>query len=419
MFFGSSASAQSSDQADDAIAARSRSEMLDALRGVALLGILLVNISYFSGWWDSPRDVHATQWGNAAAPAVAFLLEWLVAGKFYSLFSLMFGVGFAIQLERLRALGSSVGIYVKRLVLLFGFGIAHMLLFWMGDILALYALMGLVLLLFRKASDEVLLLAAAIAATAPILWSAAIQFGGFNPSAPLSNLGMTIFRSFGLSPTSPVAAWAQPNYLLHVKAHLAEIFFNFSNLLFELRPAKVLSMFLVGYWVGRHLVGLDLAIPSARLRKLVAIGLAIGLPLSAISAGLAVKQLSGLSPAESFIGEASSSIGTPALALAYGAIFVLLWRGGGAMMLGIAAPAGRMALTNYLGQSAIQCVLFFGWGFALVGRLSIAILPLIAAAVFLLQIVISREWLRRFGMGPFEWLWRSMTVGRVLPLRAA
>ncbi|MEO5578132.1 MAG: DUF418 domain-containing protein, partial [Sphingomicrobium sp.] len=122
------------------LAPSERADLLDALRGFALFGVLASNMVGFSGALNEHVDL------SSAATLTEFGLDWLMHGKFYSIFALLFGIGFALQLGRLEARGEGIARYMRRLAILFGFGLLHIVLLWKGDILALYALMGFVLL---------------------------------------------------------------------------------------------------------------------------------------------------------------------------------------------------------------------------------------------------------------------------------
>ncbi len=397
------------------VAAGERVAMIDALRGFALFGILLANLMGFVVG-PAPESMRLVHFGASLSGPVEFGLEWLVVGKFYSLFSLLFGIGFAIQLERLEARGEGVARYVRRLLVLFGFGVAHMLLLWLGDILALYALVGFALLLFRRASDRTLLIFAVLLWVAPILWRAAMSYAGFAPQQPLVDAAIWTFGQFGVDVSQgPLPVWTSPDYLVHLRAHPGEILFRYHDLVEQLRPAKVLAMFLLGLWVGRRRIFVEPGAHAPLLRNVMLGGFLLGLPLAAARAWLVAE--SGNAPAERLLQEVAYCIGTPVLALAYAAAFALLWTRSSGGRLALFAPAGRMALTNYLGQTFIMCLLFFGWGFAFMGRLHLGFLPLVAIAIFALQVAYSRWWLGRYRFGPLEWLWRTLTYGKVQPVR--
>ena len=149
-----------------------------------------------------------------------------------------------------------------------------------------------------------------------------------------------------------------------------EIWFRLGDLVYQMRPAKVLAMFLVGLWVGRRAIHADPAAHRALLRRVATIGLGAGLPLSFARAAL---DMAGPdTPAVQLAVEALYCLSTPTLALGYAAGAALLWANGRRRLLEWAAPAGRMALTNYLTQTVLQSLIFYGWGLALIGRFGLA-----------------------------------------------
>lgn len=393
-----------------------RSALLDSLRGVALFGILIANMMGFMGFFFI---------GGAEAAALPlarfnafseFVLEWLVVGKFYSIFSLLFGIGFAIQLRRLEQRGEGVPRYLRRLAVLFLIGLAHMLLLWLGDILALYALMGAVLLLFRRAGDGALIRWALAFWLLPVLWSAAIHFGGMQPARPIYGAAMALFAATGIDiGQGPMAHYTRPDLLAHLAAHPAEMLLRLGDLVYQMRFTKVLGMFLIGLWVGRRAIHADPGRYRPLLRRAAIVGIGAGLPLAAAKAALVVRPDS--SPAIQFAAETLYVLSTPTLALGYAAGFALLWHGGWKSLFAWAAPAGRMALTNYLMQTVIQSALFLGWGLGLMGTLGLVLVLPLSIAVFAVQIAYSRWWLSRYRFGPVEWLWRSLTYGRAQPMR--
>ena len=395
-----------------------RSASLDALRGWALLGILVANMMSFIGFFFVPDEGRDKMLLAGLDDLSEFLLEWLVVGKFYSIFSLLFGIGFAIQLGRLEQRGEGVLRYLRRLVILFLIGIAHMLLLWLGDIVALYALMGAVLLLFRRWSDRALLWSAVICWLIPLGWSAAIHFGGLRPDDAIFAMAIRTLSNAGLDVSQgPLPYMSGPDFLPHLKAHPGEMLIRLGDLVYQMRFTKVLGMFLIGLWVGRRALHARLDQYRPLLRQVVRIGLAVGLPVSALKAIFSMWP--DAPPAIEFAAEACYVVGTPMLALGYAAGFALLWSGGKERLLAWAAPAGRMALTNYLMQTVLQSVIFYGWGFGLIAKLGLVFVFPISIALFALQVAYSRWWLDRYRFGPVEWLWRSLTYGRAQPMRLA
>lgn len=398
--------------------ASERHHILDALRGWALAGVLMANMVMFIGFGLSTPEQRTAALGSALDDISELLIEWLVVGKFYSLFSLLFGIGFALQLGRLQQRGEGLGRYLRRLGVLLLFGLAHLYLMWLGDILALYAVMGAVLLLFRGAADRTLLRWAVLLWFLPIAWSALIHFGGINLAQPLYGLGVQGLVAAGIDlNVGPNAYYRTTGFVAQLATHPSEVWFRLGDLTYQLRPAKVLGMFLIGLWVGRRLLptGLDAAAPL--LRRVARWGIGLGLPLSL------AKALTGMlgqdRPVWAFAEETLYCLGTPLLALGYAAAFALQWRAGRSRWASWSAPAGRMALTNYLAQTALQSLIFYGWGLGLVGRFGLVFVFPFTAAIFAFQVAFSAWWLRRLRFGPCEWLWRSLTYGRAQPMRLA
>jgi uncharacterized protein len=184
------------------------------------------------------------------------------------------------------------------------------------------------------------------------------------------------------------------------------------------RPAKVLAMFLLGAWVGRRLVG-DPALRALPLRRVVGWGLALGLVGNGVFAAVEARTGSSFSlSALGLVQTAGYALGVAPLALAYAAALALAWRHERARRwLAAFVPLGRMAMTNYLGQTLIGLALFYGYGLNLMGRVGAAWLVPLAAAILFVQARASAAWLARYRYGPVEWVWRQLTYGRRLPLR--
>lgn len=393
-----------------------RSILLDALRGYALLGICMANMVAFIGFVfvaDEARDALVAGQLNDLAD---FFMEWLIVGKFYSIFSLLFGIGFAIQLGRLEKRGEGVPRYLRRLGILFLIGLAHLYLLWLGDIVALYAVMGAVLLLFRKVGDKALLRWAVALWLIPVAWSALIHFGGVNLARPIYQHAEAMIGAMGFDlRQGPLAFFQTAPLVDHVRAHRAEVFFRLGDLVYQMRSTKVLAMFLIGLWVGRRAIYANLDKYRPLLRRVATIGLGLGLPLSAAKAYIAIT--ANDRPAYEFAAECLYVLSTPTLALGYAAGFALLWANGRRGLLAWSAPAGRMALTNYLMQTVLMSVIFYGWGFGQIGKYGLIFVYPFSLALFAVQLVYSRWWLARFRFGPVEWLWRTLTYGTAQPMR--
>ncbi len=392
---------------------------LDVLRGFALLGILFVNFEWFT------RPIQAIVFGaepglEGVDRVVDFVIKTLAEGKFYALFSMLFGAGFALMAGRALAHDTAFrGLYFRRLLLLALFGVAHLLLVWAGDILLVYALCGMLMLLVFSRTPVARLWKWAIALLAlPSLlaWAGALSIAATRGNPELYASIMQGFADDQAVLREQIAAaaiiHAEGGWLDNVGQRLRDAGFLFTNALFWIPP--ILGYFLLGRWLlesGR------LSQPSAheaffrgwRLR-----GVLLGLPLSA-GAAVLLWQGSQMVPTLSMAAGLSLMItGAVLLSLGYLATVVLA-----ADRLRLLAPVGRMALTNYLCQSLVWTWVFYGHGAGLWGELPRWSHPLLVLAFFALQIGFSHWWLARFRFGPAEWLWRTLTYGHAQPMRRA
>jgi uncharacterized protein len=385
-----------------------RVDLLDVMRGIAVLGILLVNVDSFIGYgFDLPGE--ATALGARFNDPAEFLVEFLVQGKFYCLFSFLFGVGFSVFIQRAGARGhDAVPLFKRRLVGLLLIGLVHTCLIWYGDILTNYAVIGFGLIPFLRRDDRAVLRAAVIWLASPVafyLVFLAIAYVVAGPPSPASGGGLPPILA------DAVNAFAHGRYPDVVKGNAVFTLANVVRRLVLMFFPRVFGMFLLGFWAGRaNLFGqLDRYAPL--LRRVCALGFSIGLPLALIGAALGD---SGSPRPPSLTGLAdmtAETIATPALALAYGAAICLLYRSAPAAMR-VMAPVGRMALTSYLTHSVVGVVAFYGIGFGFYGGVSLPVALAGCFAFFALQIAASRLWLSVAAFGPAEWLWRMFTYRR-------
>lgn len=389
-------------------------EVLDVLRGFALIGILIANVLMFSGIFfvamlgeaqQGPFDVY-----------VFYLQEWLVHGKFYSIFSLLFGIGFYIFLSRAEQRGSSPGrLFVRRLTILLAIGLVHALLLWAGDILTLYAMLGFLLLLFYRCSSRTLLIwVIALLASRVVIYALMWWSGMHHPLAPPPE---GTAQEGGFNPIVAMVTGFQGNYPEVLTANFIQLYGRWVDLIVSLRLPAVLALFVLGLWIGRQGIAGNLGGHATLLRRTSIWGLGLGLPLNAVWAWLfndSTPDLPGspLAMIETLV----QAIGVPLLALGYAASIALLLMRGNAWLLWL-APMGRMALTNYLLQSVACMFIFYGFGLGLYGQVGTAKATLVVLPVLLAQVLWSRWWLQHFRFGPVEWLWRRLTYGVPVPFR--
>jgi len=385
--------------------ATDRLDVLDALRGFALFGILLANIAFFAGFGLMSGAQFVAAVGAETASWVNRFQHLLVDGKFYTLFSLLFGAGFALQLSRLSQAGhDGLRIYRRRVLVLLGIGLVHTFVIWDGDILVLYALLGFVLPLFNRLRDGWLLAwAALLVFVVPIAGAALFAAVGWAPHETVFGWSFAVSDAFGIdaSPEAIVDWVRREDWQARVAWMLSGTAYSWALRIESWRIAKVLGIMVLGLWAGRRLAAGSL-LPDRRLQWGVLVGgLAVGLPASFVFAWTP-----GLGQ-----GSLASVLGTVPLALAYAAAFVLAWpRACG--WLGVFVAPGRMALTNYLVQSVACTLVFYGVGLGLAGEVTIFQMYAFAVALFAVQCMVSRWWLARHAQGPMEALWRRWTYGR-------
>ncbi|MBN2118109.1 MAG: DUF418 domain-containing protein [Anaerolineales bacterium] len=401
-----------------------RIQLVDILRGFALFGILLVNMMLFTRPVQSiilPMDP-ATPWYDYAAE---WLVHFLGESKFYSLFSLLFGLGLTLLMERIEARGGRfVPLYLRRLLVLLGIGVVHAVLIWVGDILIVYAIFGLLLLLFRKAKPRTLLIWVVILVAIPLLFQAAatglVEMGRAMPEGAqqIDQTFEEVEANYRADAERASQAYANGDFGEITRQRVYD-YLNFMLVgsLYTL-GFNVLAMFLLGVYFGKRQIFRELESNRSLFRKLLIWGLIVGIIGNAIYATV-IMPISRFEPSWSFLlATISQGIGAPMLCLAYVSAIALLtgipaWN----QRLKVLAPVGQMALTNYLSQSILCTLIFYGYGLGLFGTIGAAQGIALTFVIYLIQIPISHWWMKRFRYGPAEWLWRSLTYGHAQPMR--
>lgn len=392
-------------------AARPRLAHVDALRGFALFGILVVNIGVFAfpfyggGVMDpgfsSPVDV-----------TVRWLIAWLFETKFYLLFSFLFGYSFTLQMTAAEQADAAFAPrFLRRLAGLAVLGIAHAILFYQGDILVTYALLGLALLLCRRMDPgRALRWALWLIALASAVW-AILGVLTFLDPAPAGYVAL--YKAEALASIEAYRGTIGTTIAQHIKELTETIWFT----VLLVQGPFVFAMFLAGYALGRRNALAD----PWRSRR--ALGLLCGLGLLPGLAGAAAYATSALPQVRvvwELPGLAVGLFTAPLLSLSYGAAFLLALRTGPGQRLGAwLAPAGRMALSNYLMQSVVCAFLFTAWGLRLYAAVPPLATLLVAVAIFAAQLPLSAWWLRHHAYGPVEWFLRALTIGAWPPWRRA
>lgn len=387
---------------------RERFAILDVLRGVALMGIALANFPEFA-LWTFLSDSEQAAMGTAQTDQVVRYVQYLfVDGKFYTIFSLLFGIGFSLILAH-----HGRRLFLRRMLMLAAIGALHLIFVWSGDILLLYAVGGICLTLFVGMTDRHLFLLALLLIVLPIGLDALTEFCGLDFAAPFYDLWWAEAGRQGITEEN-FASW-----LRDAKSY-GEVFAFLRQGAFERmwefveghRLPKVLGLFILGYLIGKHRFYARLQeLPLRRIAGWIA---PVAFVVSLFYAWSATQGHPWGKTAHAAL-YAGSVI---PLAVAYVCLICLLvlYRPASVALRWIAA-SGRMALSNYIGQSLIGIALFYGIGLGLGTSFGLLQAELTALGVFLLQTVLSNLWLRHFHFGPLEWLWRMATYGRYFPVR--
>ncbi len=392
--------------------------VLDVLRGFALLGIMVMNMEGFnmpgSSWAMDPRPFQ-----GALDMTVAFITTTVFAGKANSIFSFLFGLGMAIQLQRAETRGGGlVPVYLRRLLVLGLIGAAHATLLWNGDVLHAYAVLGLLLLAVRRASDRTLWILIAVFLVAPMLGS---LYGWFAQHPPLHPL-----PHYQALAQEHIRVFQHGTYAEQVGVRLLELHEGYILSAPRLQgwmwlyPMFGVTM-LLGFMAGRRRLFSDVKAHAATFRRVMVWCLGLGVAVAmAFALMMALRpKPTGLPTLFDVVGSSLYNLNRPLLCVGYVAAITLLFqRERVRRWLLPLASAGSMPLTNYLMQSVIATTIFYSHGFGLFGTVGPALGFVIAVAIFVMQVVYSRAWLRGFRFGPLEWLWRGAAYGRLPKLRA-
>jgi len=401
-----------------------REIFMDVLRGFAILGIFIANLGTgFSGYSE---NAHLT--GPMLLPdldhKMLFLHHMLIEGKFYTIFSLLFGWGIALQFKRAEAKGINASPTIKRrLMFMLLLGTFHLLI-WPGDIVFFYALLGFILLPLRKFSNKTLLIAGIILVLSPILIYAAKSYWTWlnAPAALMRDTGMMLdSKLLGINSDAEYIAFTKSaSWWDMFKANVVGFFYRYGYLFFVSRVPKVLGMFMIGYALGRSGFYKNLAQHKKTVYIIIAAGLVIGLPANFYLARYMTYFMEDYwtLKTKGLYQTIFYAIGVAPLAMAYVGIFMLSFRANaGKKILSILAPVGKMAFSNYIMQSLIGHFVFLGQGLGYSGKVGPVYYTIFGILVFIGQIIISTIWLKYFNYGPIEWLWRSATYKKWQPFR--
>jgi uncharacterized protein len=372
------------------------------MRGIALFGVMIVNlltefrVSIFEQFLAHPPV------RGASDTTLNTVVMVLFSQKALCLFSLLFGLGLAIQFDRLSGNSRRLTLLLRRLAVLLAIGLVHLFLVWNGDILTEYAVAGFIVLPFLYGPRW---LAGAAGAAFLVLYLSI-------PFLPATiALPSQVWIAQRVAEATP--AYSQGGFVevLAFRVHEVPSILVLHELIFP----RTIALFLLGAFVWRTGILRRLEVRKRLLLGLAATLVPAGLCLGALNEGLMPFNSYSLGVAW-FVGERGAPI---ILAVGYAATVLAIISAGGSRLFAWAAPLGRMAFTNYLLQSLIFGCIFYGYGLGLFGKLGIVAALAIGIIVYLLQVLLSGWWLRRFRFGPVEWLWRTLMYAAVQPMRVA
>ena len=387
---------------------KERYMVLDALRGFALMGIALANYPEFALWTFLSESQQEAMSTAPVDEVVRFFHYFLVDGKFYTIFSLLFGVWFSLFLSR-----HSVSLFLRRMMILAAIGFLHLMFIWSGDILLLYAVGGMLLPLFIRLTDKALLWLAGALIVLPVGLDALVEFAGLDISRPFYELWWNQAAAQGINEYN-FASWLRdadtyPQMFSFLLQGACERMWEFVD---GHRLPKVVGLFIIGYLIGKH--RLYARLNRMPLDRYLDKGLILAIPASLLYASSAVSA----HPLGLTVHSLLYTLSVIPMALCYILAFCLFLQQdlSTAFFQMLAAP-GRMALSCYILQSLIGIFLFYGVGLGLGTSVGLVFVVLIALGVFLLEMVLCHVWLRSFRFGPLEWVWRLLTYGQYFPIR--
>lgn len=384
----------------------SRIAFLDILRGICICFILLANLKVFSGYYFLSPEMAGSFNTAGLDKIIKYIQLVFIEGKFYTLFSLLFGIGMVIQYQSFKGDTSAFTNYMrKRLAVLLLIGILHFWVLWFGDILTIYALLGLLVLYVFHWSSKTLLIVGISFILLPIGHTWLLGVTGFYPG-PLLEFFAHRMEYIGIPAGNLLEQLLYRQQIENFGLYAATKFYDpvirIADVLGEGRLFKVFGIMCIGVVAGRHILHQQLLSNRSLLKKIMFWGIAVGLPANIVYTVIKVMDAEHYEIILTLL----SAVGVVPLALGYAAGLALLLSKC-ISPLNLFAPIGRMALSNYIMQTLFAIAIFYGFGLALSGHLSLSAIWGIGLCVIVFQWLFSTIWLKYFKQGPLEYIWRK------------
>jgi len=389
-----------------------RIQAIDFTRGLALFGILIIKIQTFALFFFllSPDQVYALKLDKPESYVpLNFAIKFLIEGQFYTTYSFLFGLGFYLLIEKYERQGLDGNkLFKRRLWILLVFGLIHGLFFWFGDILHKYALLGFTLLYFNKKSVQVLLkwiagLITFVIVITLVKYSFFVTEKGIAADAKeMAGMVGGFIEAWKHGSFTEVMGYQKFGVLVGHLINISSGFFYYIH--YEI-------MFLIGLIVGKIDLLNNFSGYKPVLRRLVYFILPIALSLK----GISCLPLIGIALFKNTVYQELTVtllqfVGVPLLTLSYLILIFLLFPEKQTRITTWIANTGRLGLTNYLAQTLICMILFYGYAFGLSGKLTLLETMGIALLIYIAQIVYSNIWLQYFSTGPMEKVWQKLTM---------
>jgi uncharacterized protein len=403
------------------VRAQERIEVLDVIRGFALLGILIANMAWFSTPALYYEILGKNMWTGFWDTTTSWFINLLVQGKFYTMFSFLFGLGFAIFFERAKEKTAYPKfLFYRRLFILLIIGLAHAFFIWYGDVLVAYALLGFLLPLFFNRKPKTLIKWSISLFSVFLLFlflvMGLLALGKmFNESAINDSL-QPFYADMESRIDCSFHIYSQGTFAEIMSQRISDTLFAFNQIFTGI--FVIFPLFLFGLYAGKKKFFQNIETNLILIRKIWKWSLVIGLTMSVVK--FIFKNLTGADFYSLYtaIHTGFGFLGDTGLCLFFMTSIILLYRNTKwVLKLKPLADMGKMALSNYLLQSIICTTIFYSYGLGLYGKVGVALGLVLAVVIFIAQIFISKYWFKRFQFGPVEWLWKSLTYGKFFGMK--
>jgi uncharacterized protein len=389
---------------------KNRVEILDVIRGFAIFGILIANIQSWSGYKFIPFEHMATLPYYDYNELLHYLFMFFIDTKFYTLFSLLFGIGFYIQFNKQRDNQTPfMKTYRKRLGFLMMFGAIHSF-FWSGDILLIYGAIGLIFVMFRNLQGSTIFKLSIFLYFSWLIYDLIIAL--YFPQ--ILNYESTAYKTYpDMAPEDLTYIFKNGSFYEVLQANWHNLYYRYLDLIPSGRLTKVLALFLLGF----YLMSIDYFTTYAKSLKLLIFYFISGSFITYVAYEIGGSMASFSHNLTNIAYKALAVTGQILLALSYISILAILdEKAFFKKFFHLFAYVGRMSFTSYLMHTLLGYLIFYPFFGGLFGTMGLLQVTLLALALYIFQILFSFIWLKIFSFGPLEWVWRCLTYGKLFPI---